>query len=67
MNALQLIPEIKANLKIKQRIELVLDLTRRVELLDDLLRAARARRCATDTEASLAEVNKSELDAILVL
>ena len=62
-----LIPEIKANLTIEQRTELVLDLTRRVELLDDLLRAARARRCATDTEASLAEVNQAELDAMLVL
>lgn len=67
MNALQLIPEIKANLTIKQRIELVLDLTHRVELLDDLLRAARARRCPTDTEVNLAEVNQDELDAMLVL
>jgi hypothetical protein len=67
MNALPLIPEIRANLTIEQRIELVLDLTRRVELLDDLLRAARTRRCATDTEVSLAEVNQAELDAMLVL
>jgi len=67
METRPLIPEIKANLTIEQRIELVLDLTRRVELLDDLLRAARARRCATDTEASLAEVNQAELDAMLVL
>ncbi len=67
MDTPPLIPEIKANLTIEQRIELVLDLTHRVELLDDLLRAARARRCATDTEASLAEVNQAELDAILVL
>ena len=67
MDTPPLIPEIKANLTIEQRTELVLDLTRRVELLDDLLRAARARRCATDTEASLAEVNQAELDAMLVL
>lgn len=67
MDTPPLIPEIKANLTIEQRIELVLDLTRRVELLDDLLRAARARRCATDTEVSLAEVNQAELDAMLVL
>jgi len=66
MNALPLIPEIKANLTIEQLIELVLDLTRRVELLDDLLRAARARRCATDTEVSLAEVDQAEI-AMLVL
>jgi len=67
MDALPLIPEIKANLTIEQRIELVLYLTRRVELLDDLLRAARARRCPSDTEVSLAEVNQAELDAMLVL
>ena len=67
MDTLPLIPEIKANLTIEQRIELVLDLTRRVELLDDLLRAARARRCATDTEVSLAEVDQAEIDAMLVL
>jgi len=66
MNALPLIPEIKANLTIEQRIELVLDLTRRVVLLDDLLRAAKARRCATDTEVSLAEVDQAEI-AMLVL
>ena len=67
MNALPLIPEIKANLTIEQLIELVLDLTRRVELLDDLLRAARTRRCATDTEVSLAEVDQAEINAMLVL
>lgn len=67
MDTPPLIPEIKVNLTIEQRIELVLDLTRRVELLDDLLRAATARRCATDTEASLAEVNQAELDAMPVL
>ena len=67
MDTPPLIPEIKANLTIEQRTELVLDLTRRVELLDDLLRAARARRSPTDTEVSLAEVNQAELDAMLVL
>ena len=67
MDTPPLIPEIKANLTIEQRTELVLDLTRRVELLDDLLRAARARRCATDIEVSLAEVNQAEIDAMLVL
>ena len=58
MDAPPLIPEIKPNLTTEQRIELVLDLTRRLELLDDLLRAARARRRATDTEVSLAEVDQ---------
>ena len=67
MNALQLIPEIKAKLTIEQHVELVLDLTRRVELLDDLLRAARIRRRATDTEVSLAEVDQAEINAMLVL
>ena len=67
MDAPPLIPEIKPNLTTEQRIELVLDLTRRVELLDDLLRAAKARRCATDTEVSLAEVDQAEIDAMLVL
>jgi hypothetical protein len=67
MDARPLIPEIKANLTIEQRIELVLDLTRRMELLDDLLRAARARRCATDTEVSLADMDQADIDAMLVL
>ena len=67
MDTRPLIPEIKANPTIEQRIELVLDLTRRVELLDGLLRAARARRCATDTEVSLADVDQAEIDAMLVL
>ena len=58
MDVPPLIPEIKPNLNIEQRIELVLDLTRRLELLDDLLRAARARRRAPDTEVSLAEVDQ---------
>jgi hypothetical protein len=66
MAALPVIPEITRNLTVEQRIELVLDLTRRVDLLDDLLRAARARRCATDTELGLAEVNQAELDAMFV-
>lgn len=67
MDTRPLIPEIKPNPTIEQRIELVLDLTRRVELLDVLLRAARARRCATDTEVSLADVDQAEIDAMLVL
>jgi hypothetical protein len=67
MDARPLIPEIKANLTIEQRIKLVLDLTRRMELLDDLLRAARARRCATDTEVSLADMDQADIDAMLVL
>ena len=64
MAALPVIPGIMRNLTVEQRIELVLDLTRRVDLLDDLLRAAQARRCATDTELGLAEVNQAELDAM---
>jgi hypothetical protein len=67
MRALAPIPENEANLTIEQRIELVLDLTRRVEMLDDLLSAARERRCATDTEVSVAEVDRAEIDAMLVL
>jgi len=50
MNELPVIPEIKANLTIDQRVELILDLTRRLELLDELLSNARARRCERDNE-----------------
>lgn len=57
------VPEIKKNRTVDQRIDLVLDLTRRLELLDELLRNARARRCATDAEVSAAEANQAELDA----
>jgi hypothetical protein len=64
MNARHLIPEIEANLTIEQRIELVLDLTRRLELLDDLLRGARAKRCATDTVLRIAEVDQADIDAM---
>ena len=67
MAALPLIQEIRTNLTIEQRIELVLDLTRRVELLDDLLRTAREKRRVPDTEVSLADVGQSELDVMLVL
>ena len=51
-----LIPDIKKDLDVERRIELILDLTRRLELLDDLLTAARERRRMKDTEASLVEV-----------
>jgi len=67
MDARPLIPEIKANLTIDQRIELILDLTRRLELLDDLLRSARAKRCATDTVFRLAEMDQADIDAVLAL
>ena len=67
MDTLPVVSETGADLAIKQRIELILDLTRRLELLDDLLNNARAKRCATDTEVSLAEVDQAELDAMFVL
>lgn len=66
MDALPLIPEIRTNLTIEQRIELVLDLTRRVELLDDLLSAAREKRRLTDTAVSLVDMEQDEFDAISV-
>jgi len=67
MDARPLIPEIKENLTIEQRIELVLDLTRRVELLDDLLRGARAKRYATDTVLRITEMDQADIDAVLAL
>jgi hypothetical protein len=67
MDPRPLIPEIKANPTIEQRIELVLHLTHRLELLDDLLRNARAKRCATDSVVSVAEEDQSEIDAVLAL
>lgn len=62
-----LIPEIKKDLNVEQRIELILDLTRRLELLDDLLTAAKDRRRMTDTEVRLIDVEQAELDAMMVL
>ena len=62
-----LTPEVNSNLTIEQRMELVLNLTRRVELLDDLLRSARARRCEIDAEYRLAEVEQTEVDAVLLI
>jgi len=38
-----------------------------LELLDNLLRTVRAKRRATDTEVSLADVDQAELDAMFVL
>jgi hypothetical protein len=38
VDVLPVVPEIKKNRTIDQRIDLVLDLTRRLELLDELLR-----------------------------
>ncbi len=67
MAEVALIPEIKKNLNIEQRIEVILYLTRRLELLDDLLRAAREKRCVTDTEVSMVEMEQAELDAVMVL
>ncbi len=66
MAALPLVPEIKKDLNIEQRIELVLDLTCRVELLDELLRAAREKRRVTDTAVSLVDMEQDEFDAISV-
>ena len=67
MDPRPLIPEIKANRTIEQRIELVLHLTHRLELLDDLLRGARTKRRATDSVVSVAEVDQSDIDAVLAL
>ena len=43
MNVVSFVPEIKQNLTIEQRMELILDLTRRVDLLEDLLKTAREK------------------------
>jgi hypothetical protein len=59
------IPDAVKGSSIEQRVELVFDLTRRMELLDDLLRIARERRNATDTEGCLAEMEQSERDVIV--
>jgi len=59
--AVPVFPEIRDNATIDQRVELILDLTRRLELLDDLLRTARAKRCARDTEISLTEMCYAEI------
>ena len=67
MGALTLIPEIKKNLSIEERIELVLDLARRVELLDDLLRSAREKRGMGEAEVGLSVVDQSELVEMLTL
>lgn len=55
-------PQLGANLTLEKRIELVLDLTCRLELLDDLLSAARARRCTNETEVSFAGMEQAALD-----
>lgn len=67
MDALHVVSGTGTDSTIKKRIELILDLTRRLELLDDLLNNARAKRCATDTRVSLADVDQAELDAMFVL
>jgi len=59
--ALPVIPEIRDNATIDQRVELILDLTRRLELLDDLLRTARAKRCASESELRLTEMGYAEI------
>ena len=61
MSVLPVIPEIRENATIDQRIELILDLTRRLELLDDLLSTARAMRCGRDTEISLTKMIYAEI------
>jgi len=65
MNELPVIPEIKANLTIDQRVELILDLTRRLKLLDELLSNARARRCERDDELSRKGMFHAEDEAIV--
>jgi hypothetical protein len=65
MNELPVIPEIKANLTIDQRVELILDLTRRLELLDELLSNARARRCERDNELRPEKMFHAEDEMIL--
>jgi hypothetical protein len=67
MDTLHVVSETGTDSTIEKRIELILDLARRLELLDDLLRTARAKRCATDTEVSLADVDQAKLDAMFVL
>jgi hypothetical protein len=47
-----------------QRVELILDLTRRLELLDDLLRTARAKRCAREKEIIRTEICHAEIEAV---
>ena len=54
--------EMDSKLTIKERVDLILDLTRRLELLDDLLQNARTRRGATDKQVDPAEVERAELD-----
>ena len=63
--ALPEIPEIRDNATVDQRVELILDLTRRLELLDELLSAARAKRCSSDTEISLTEMCYAEIDSMI--
>ena len=67
MDTLHVVSETGTDSTIEKRIELILDLARWLELLDDLLRTARAKRCATDTEVSLADVDQAKLDAMFVL
>ena len=64
MAARALSPEIRANLTIEQRIELVMDLTRRLELLDDLMRAAREKRGVTSLPFSRIDLREAELDSM---
>jgi hypothetical protein len=66
MNTLHANPEIRSDLTVEERIELVLYLTCRLELLDDLLRNARARRWVADSGAGQTKANQAELDSSLV-
>lgn len=55
------LPEIRDDATIERRIELILDLTRRLELLDGLLRTARAKRSARDSQFRLTELDCVEI------
>jgi hypothetical protein len=64
MAALPLIPEAGASMTPKQRIELILDLTRRLCQLENLLAAVKQRKQARDSEINLNEFDDDELDEL---
>jgi len=64
LTAVPLFPKIRDNATMDQRVELILDLTRRLELLDDLLRTARAKRCAREKEIIRTEICHAEIEAV---
>jgi hypothetical protein len=57
------VPEI--GLTVEERIESVLALTGRLARLEDLLRTAKIRRGATDTEVCVATLDQADFDEIL--